>query len=483
MNDLTFTQQASLLNEIASQAMGSQQIRATDLTEFCAQAQTVLKCGYDVVSNSIQQVMSATIFATRKYDRKLKGMKANSIRFGNHVRKINVADKPLEDDSTQTLVDGQSVDMYTVNKPKVIQTNFYGLNTYQKSITIYKDQLDVAFSSPEEFGAFIAMVFENISNQIEKTHEEEARATLCNMIGAKMLGDSANVFYLFDEYSKDTGISLTPETYKDPRYYPDFAKWAFGFINTISDKLTEYSYKYHMNLRKAVTGGDDIIYNIPRHTPKAKQKFYVIASEINQVTSRIFSSVFSPEFLKIVDFEKLSFWQNIDDEKTVICKPNYIDSYGEVQKAESSVSVPMVFGCLFDEDACGFTTVKEWSGATPFNVKGAFTNHYYHFQNRPWVDMSENFILFLLDYAPMDVSSSTLAVTQGASNTVTVTGAHGTVTVAVTGNDGVSASLSNGTLTVTASADAQTGASHKATVTLTDERGTVKTVVVTVSAS
>lgn len=400
MNALDFTQASALLNEVASQAMGGAQIQANDLTEWCAQAQTVLKMGYDIVSDSISQVLSRTLISTRRYDRKLRGMQADTIRYGNHVRKINICDKPYEDAKANELVDGQSVDMFKVNKPKVIQTNFYGLNEYDKSITIYKDQLDVAFSSPAEFGAFIAGVFENISNQNEKTHEEESRMVLANMIGAKVLGDASNVFYLFDEYEAETGVELTKETYKDPENYPDFAKWAFGFINTISDKLTEYSYRYHLNLAKKVSGADDIPYNIPRHTPKTMQKMYLTASEINQITSRIFSSVFGPEFLKLVDFEKVNFWQNIDDEKKIIVKPNYIDEYGEVQKASDAVTVDNIFGVLFDEEACGFTTAYEWDGASPYNAKGHYTNFFWSFRNRPWVDMTENFVVFLLDNAP-----------------------------------------------------------------------------------
>ena len=484
MNDFTFDQASALLNEVASQAMGSQQIQAVDLTEWCAQASTTLQKGYDVVSNSISQVLSRTIFSMRPYSRKLKGLKADAIRFGNHVRKINICDKPFQDDDRNDLTDGYSKDMFAVNKPLTIQTNFYGINVYEKSITVYKDQLDVAFSSPSEFGSFVSMVFQNISNQIEKTHEEESRMVLANMIGAKVLGDSANVVYLFDEYYNETGIALTPENYKTPEYYPDFAKWAFGFINTVSDKMTDYSYKYHMNLQKTDAGtGVTTNYNIPRHTPKNLQKMYLTASEINQVTSRIFSSVFGPEFLKMVDFEKVNYWQNIDDEKKIICKPNYIDAEGVVVKAESAVTVDNIFGVLFDEDACGFTTINEWSSASPFNARGGYTSWWYHFSNRPWVDMSENFVLFLLDYGPMTISKSTASITQGGSDTVNVTNAHGTVTVTVTGNAGVTASESEGVVTITVSADAQTGASHKATVKIADEDGTEKTVTVTVTSA
>jgi hypothetical protein len=80
------------------------------------------------------------------------------------VRKLNPIDKPLEvdnrlrEDDLSILVDGDSVDQYRINKPEVLQTNFYGSQTYQKSLTIWRDQLDTAFTGPEQFGNFLSMV-------------------------------------------------------------------------------------------------------------------------------------------------------------------------------------------------------------------------------------------------------------------------------------------------------------------------------------
>ena len=409
MNEMSFTQASALLTEIASQAQGTKQVAPVDTASFIAMANTTLKTGYDVVSNAISQVLSRTIFSMRPYDRKLKGLKADSIRFGNHVRKITVLDGALENDDRQSLTDGYSIDQQVVNKPKAVQTNFYGIDVYQRHVTIYRDQLDIAFSSAEEFGRFIAMVYQNISDQLEKVHEETARATLANMIGAKVVADAGNVFYLFDEYYNETGISLTTATYRDPQYYADFSKWCFGFINTVSDLMEERSVKFHMNLKNK---------NIMRHTPKSKQKMYLYSPEINQVTARIFSSIFGPEFLKYVDFEKVNYWQSIEDKQKISVLPSYIDEDGEVVEPGESTPTTVVediFGVLFDEEACGFTTVNTWSASAPFNARGGYTNIFWHFSERPWNDLTENFVVFILGSKP--------------AYDLTVTAEHATVTV------------------------------------------------------
>ena len=141
-NDLTFNQLSTVLTAITNQATGVNNIEAVDTASFISVAQTALKTGYDPLTTAISQVLSKTIFSVRPYTRKFKGLNVSNQRYGNHVRKLLTIDKPFEDDDRLKLVDGESIDQYKVNKPKVLQTNFYGANQYQKSVTIYEDQLD-----------------------------------------------------------------------------------------------------------------------------------------------------------------------------------------------------------------------------------------------------------------------------------------------------------------------------------------------------
>lgn len=409
-NTLTKNQVYAICNEIYKQATGQQDIRAVDTSSFVAMGTTLLACSLDTVSNSISQVLSRTFVDVPMYNRKLRGLKADSIRFGNMVRRISIVEKesPFQTDEREPLVDGESVDMFKINKPKAIQINHYGQNVYQQSITIYRDQLDVAFSSEAEFAKFIAGVYRDLRNKVEKIHEEEARATLANMIGAKVLSDNANVFYLFDLYYAETGVSLTSSTYKDPDNYPDFCRWAFGFINTISDLFEEYSNKFHVNLAY----GDVIDF-----TSKSQQKLYLYAPEINQVSARIYSTTFSPEFIEYVDFEKVNYWQNINDKEKIVVKPSYQrKSDGLAVTAEEAITVDHIFGVLFDENACGFTTINEWSAPAPFNSAGGYQNIHYHFTNRPTCNMFKNFCVFLLDSAP----AYDLTVNRGTHTTLTI---------------------------------------------------------------
>ena len=133
VNDMGFNQLATVLNSIVSQATGTAQITPADETQFISVAQVGLKTGYDPLMTAVSQVLSKTIFSVRPYQAKFKGLQADAVRYGNHVRKLTTIDKAWEEDDRIKLTDGSAIDMYTVNKPEVLQTNFYGENVYQKS--------------------------------------------------------------------------------------------------------------------------------------------------------------------------------------------------------------------------------------------------------------------------------------------------------------------------------------------------------------
>lgn len=387
VNTLNFNQCATLLTAINKQATGQTAIVPTNASEFVSVAQTTLLAGYDNVINSISQVLSKTVFSVRPYTRKFKGLHMDNMRFGNHVRKLQVVDKDAENDQRILLEDGKSIDQQKVNKPVVLQTNFYGENVYQRSVTLFKDQLDVAFSSPEEFGRFVAMVLQNVSDLIEHDHENAARLTLANFIAGKIAGNS-NVVHLVSEYNAVAGVELNAETVKKPENFVPFMKWAMARIKTISDLMTERTTYFHTNIDGKP---------ISRHTPKEMQKLYLHTAEINNMEASVMSSVYHDDYLKKIDFETVNFWQSVNSPMSISCKPVYMKNDGTLENAAENVVANNVLGVLFDTEAMGVTTVNSWSAAAPFNASGGYSNTFWHFTDRYYNDFTENGVVFLMD--------------------------------------------------------------------------------------
>lgn len=393
-NDLTFTQLSTVLNSIVSQATGATAQAVVDTSSFVNVAQTALKTGYDPLSTAISQVLSRTIFSTRPYSAKFPMLRKTAQQYGNHTRKLQVVDKDFADDPRFTLTEGVSIDMYKVNKPKVLQTNFYGSNVWKKYITIYRDQLDNAFSGPDEFAAFLSMYIQNASDMIEQAHESTLRMTVANFIAAKSLSDADNCVNLLEEYNAYLGLDGTAgKEYKtindirQPAEYISFTRWMFARINTYSDWLTDRTVKYHLNITDNA---------ISRHTPKNMQRLIIYAPEMNNINTSVLSNLYDNSYMNIGSYEKVNFWQAIDSPDSINVTPSYVNTSGAVVKG-SAVTMSNIVGVLFDDEAMGMTTVNEWSSATPFNSDGGYYNQYYHFTDKYWNDTTENAIVFYLE--------------------------------------------------------------------------------------
>ncbi len=398
VNDLTYTDVSAVLAAINAQATGRAVLAPVNTADFVALAQTTLKMGYDVVTNAISQVLSRTIFSVRPYTRKFRGLEADTIRYGNHVRKINyIDDDPTADRQflATALTDGSSVDQYTINKKKVVQTNFYGQTGYSRFRTYYRSQLNMAFSGPDELARFWAGVTQADSDMIEKDHEDFARAALANYIGGKLSQEAAieptGIIHVLTEYNAFAGTSLTAQTVFAPANFPGFIRWFWARVQTISSLMAERSTQYHQTF----TGTDGNDLNLERHTPESEQLFYMNNGIKNQAASNVLSVTYNPDFVPVRQGDTLNFWQNIQNPLSINVTAGYTDKNGAVQSA--AVNSGIVLGALLDREAVGYTITDTWTMATPMNAAGGYYNQWYHYTDRYWNDFTENGVVFVLD--------------------------------------------------------------------------------------
>lgn len=386
VNTMSFEDAAAVLNSIRKQVTGETAIAPTNVSDFISVANTVLQAGYDPVMGAITQMVSRTIFSIRPYNRKFGGIKMDQEQWGAIVRKLSIADKDWETDTHFNLTDGASIDHYTVNKPSILQTNFYGANVFEKSVTIFKNQLDNAFSGPAEFGRFMAMVTQNISDMIEQCHESIARMTIGNFVGAKV-SQSNGVIHLLTEYNTETGQTLTATTLFAPANFEPFMKWFYARVATLTSLMTERSQEFQMN----ITGKE-----ITRHTPYEYQKVYLYAPLLNEMNARVLADAYHDDFLTFADVEAVNYWQSIQTPMSLQVTPEYLKSDGTIATAAAQ-SISNLVGVIFDRDALGYTVIDETSAVTPLNAKGLYWNNFYHFTERWYNDFTEKGIVLLLD--------------------------------------------------------------------------------------
>lgn len=393
VNNMDFEQSATLLAAVASQATGQTVLAAVDSSAFVTQAQTVLKTGYDRMTSAISQVLSYTIYSAREYLGSLRGLRVDGQKWGGIIRKINYVDMPLVDDEVYSTATDATLSNYRFRKEVTIQTNFYGDTGFEQYTMFYKNQLDQAFTGPEEFGRYMAGLLTKINAQLEATFENVGRVVLANLITAKTVADPGSVIHLLTEYNADTGQSLSDTDIMLPANYEPFIKWVAARIETVKDLLKVRGTKWHVNPTNAQPVGG----YIQRHTPADRLKIYLSSSTMNNIQARVMTGLYNKEDFKMADTESVPFWQTPEVPESIVYKPSYIDDTGEAKTAAENVDLAGVFGVMFDEDAAGWTMTDEWMGSNPWHAFRGISNLVWHYHLRWFNDLTENVVVLMMD--------------------------------------------------------------------------------------
>lgn len=395
INFFDTVQITTVLNAIVKQAAGQNALAQVDTKDFVAVAKVGLETGYDKLVTAMSQVLSRTIYSNRPYSEKLKLMDSDTMQYGNHVRKIQFLDSDWKDNEAYKLVDGSSVDMWEVQKPKAFQDNFYGTVTAQRICTVYRDQLRQAMRGPEEFGNYYAALMTNLQDQITMKTEELKRMTLANLIGGTtQTSVTTQVLHLVTEYNVAIGSpspALTLTDLRAPRYFGDFARWIFGRLSTLVRALTDRTVLYHQN----PTAATPVSGYIHRHTPASDQNLVLYAPFFDRIDSNVMSNTFNDEYLKLTRHEFVNFWQNP-------ASPDYINIDASFTKNDGTIDNGvvhdnLVLGILFDREAAGVTLVGDELATTPYNARGKYWNIIADFEARYYNDNFENAVVLYLD--------------------------------------------------------------------------------------
>lgn len=391
VNTMGFQDAAAILTSLAQQATGQAVQAVTDLSSYISVGQQTLRNGYDPLAIGVSQLVSKTIYAYRPYNGPLTSLDRDSDEWGAITRKVNAINMPVESEGSYALTDGtHSPDMFTVRKPKLWQSNFYGYDVWADHVSITRKQLKNAVSNPGEMGRLMDLVLGTKSNEMEMSRVAFRRATLANLIAAvNALNNTAQIRHLLTEYNSATGLSLTATTVMQPANYGPFIRWAYAQIAKVSDLLEDPSKTYHLNPSAGT---------ILRHTPKADQRLYVYSGALHDIDSQVLATTFNDDRVKLPKVtETVNFWQSPDKPMEINIKPAYIDATGAIVASPTAQNVKPIFAVLLDRAAAGVNFYDQAVEVSPYEAAGQYYNYWYHDGHRYYNDVTENAVVFLLD--------------------------------------------------------------------------------------
>ena len=417
---LNVTDGYAIINAMSAEMLGSNAtIQAIDESSFASVGESLLNSGIDEVINTLSLVCSRDLIAIRPYAAKFRLINAlDSGMFSNRIRKISYYAKnavPTGASNTDLYpenlgmgfdngvhqggtppVDKSVESMWLQSTPVVWQSWFGGAIEWQYPYTLYENALKAAFRSGQEWADFLNGFLVSVANDIETEKEAFSRLVVLNLIAgvADLTASMPKSFRnLTSEFNTKFGTTYTTAQLKTT-YLSEFLAFFVATVKTDSDMLENRSTLYHWSPAKTVGG---VSYVLPRQTKKADQRMMMISKFWNDAEALVLPQIFNPQYLSLDNFEKIDYWQNINDPMAISVTPAIpnVSSPG-AQTTGAAVSLSNVLGIIYDRDAMMVDFHLEDVTSTPVEARKHYRTIWNTINKNPLNDFTENVIVYYM---------------------------------------------------------------------------------------
>lgn len=373
-----------IVNSLFAQMTGREDITAVDTESLIAMGQQIQDLGkLDLWLNTLARRIGLTIDTYRVYRNKFSDLSRSQLEWGAIVQKLTAEMPEATEDKIYDIgkMDGQSVDHYIINNPKIHQRFFDKETPYSFFLTTSTKLLKDAFLGAGAMQAMFTQMFGKVQNKIEFTNEELARICVANFM--LHLGRPQH-FHLVSMYNNSRPLEPNIDT-DAAKHNPDFLRFAIGIMNNVSNKMENMSIQFNAD-------------KFDRFTPKADQRFYMLADFKTMLETVVQYEAFNPQYVSTAPDIVVPYWQSskyiVDDENHVDW--SNISSIAGTVKGKD-VELSNIVAILFDREALGTFREEEEVLTTPVNARAAYYNTFWHEKQLWFNDMSENGVVFFLD--------------------------------------------------------------------------------------
>ena len=401
-NTLTPKDTYAIVNAMAAEMFGQNAtISAVDTSTFATVGEKMLRAGYTNTIDALSIVLGKTYVAIRPYRGKFDIIMRVPEKYGLITRKISYYATKNEvstdwntDLAPARLVDGASIDPWTITKSYPLEINFAGNKVLQKTYTIFRYQLKQAFVDEASFGAFISGLLIRIANDLEINIDAENRLQVLNAIGATYnVGAPRQKVNLTAEFNAAKGTSYTTQDLLTT-YYKEFMAFFVARLKGDMELMREENDLFHIYPARNDDGGNAL--TLPRHTDPEARRLLLYMPDIRQAEAEIFPSLFDSSYLKLENYVGVEYWQNPNVPAGVKITPNQLNTTTGKSEAGSEVQLDHVLALLFDRDAIATSVHVEDVITSPINNKGAYYNTTYHWSKDYRLDQTENMVLYYM---------------------------------------------------------------------------------------
>lgn len=396
---MKINQIATLTNTITAEMLGDQAITTEDLENIVDIGKNVMTQSnwYDVFTGKLMDHVAKCVVTNREYTKSkvLQRLYKESYEFGAILERITVTLPDAENNPSWDLVDQQSYNSEIFYKPTVTMNLYQDKDTFQIPISIVEDQVKTAFSSRDQYIAFVSGIYIAVNNSIKIRLEQMAKRAVANMIFATFddaiindnfdIGGSneggAKYINVLKKYNNAFGTTLGVA---DALHDPDFLRYFSFLLYLTSDRMREISSVF--NIKGEV-----------RFTEKEDQNIFVLSEIGKALDVYLYSDVYHDEYVKLPGYETITAWQGIDDGVNPKFDFAANSRLEVVNAAVGNTTDPMegVIAVIFDREAVAVTQERQ-KVTSAYSARGDFNTFYYKNEFGLLNDLSMNCVVFCM---------------------------------------------------------------------------------------
>jgi len=374
----------SILNAVASQALGSAAVTVTDTTSMVALGDVVLSSNSnkDAFVGALMDRIGRTIVSMRAYDPDgVDPLIKKPFEYGCVLQKMYV---DLEDANPNNEWNIGAVDYVPsfapVYKPDVRQKLFDKISAWEYDWSVPDNILRTAFVNAEEMGAFFKAQAMAMANSMKLALENAANLVRATGAAYHIEHDGVTAINLLEEYL--TIHQSSTLTASDCLYDKDFLRYAAMRILNVSKYMRRMSRAWNLE-------------GFARHTGKDNAVVTLLQDFDSAETMYLQSDTFHDELVALKGYNVVPYWQGAGNSGNDFANASKIAITIKDGASTKNVSQTGVLAIIHDEETLG-TTIMELEQSTERNNKDRYTDFFNHANIGYFFDPSENMVVFYI---------------------------------------------------------------------------------------
>ena len=361
----------TIVNAVLQDVTGQRTITAVDTSSFINVGQMCLSTSKEGTLQALSNMVARTVIDSRAYTGRFTSIEVSRQDWGLFMRKIAFFASEFEQtdfvntqQNPDTLVDGNSLDMYKIKKRYPLELWYGDQKTLNQTYTRFLDQLNTAFQSESEFSAFMQGMAVEIQNDVARWKEMENRLCVMNYMGAIYnTGKPGSKVNLTEAFNVARNTAYTTHELLTT-HLQEFLSFFVSRLETDTALLEESTELFHL-------------------TPLCTDD-----------KAWVYPAIFGPGYLSFGNYEGVTFWQNINNRSAINVTPAQFNVTTAEAERGKPVQLDYVVGLLYDKRAMATTYFNVWT--TPFNTRGEYWNIEHHWKMNYTLDPTENAILYYM---------------------------------------------------------------------------------------